>query len=43
MNVVPMQPNFYNHYNPNFPITIDYDSLPLPKLDDLKEKIEKLL
>tara|TARA_B100001093_G_scaffold129420_1_gene122007 strand:- start:1510 stop:2394 length:885 start_codon:yes stop_codon:yes gene_type:complete len=43
MNVVPEQPNMYNYYNPYFPITIDYDSLPKPKLDDLKEEIEKLL
>ena len=43
MNVVPEQPNMYNYYNSDFPITIDYDLLPKPKLDDLKEKIEKLL
>ena len=43
MNVVPEQPNMYNYYNPNFQITIDYDSLIKPKLDDLKEEIEKLL
>ena len=43
MNVVPEQPNMYNYYNSDFPITIDYDSLPKPKLDDLKEEIEKLL
>lgn len=43
MNVVPEQPNMYNYYNYDFPITIDYDSLPKPNLDDLKEEIEKLL
>ena len=43
MNVVPEQPNMYNYYNTNFPITIDYDSLPKPNIDDLKEEIEKLL
>ena len=43
MNVVPEQPNMYNHYNPSKPISIDYDSLPIPKLDDLKEEIEKIL
>ena len=43
MNVVPEQPNMYNYYNSDFSITIDYDSLPKPKLDDLKEEIEKLL
>ena len=43
MNVVPEQPNIYNYYNPDFPITIDYDSLIKPKIHDLREKIEKLL
>ena len=43
MNVVPEQPNTYNYYNPNNLITIDYDSLIKPKIDDLKEEIEKLL
>tara|TARA_Y100000389_G_scaffold191373_1_gene217465 strand:+ start:1565 stop:2449 length:885 start_codon:yes stop_codon:yes gene_type:complete len=43
MNVVPEQPNMYNYYNSDFPITIDYDSLPKPNIDDLKEEIEKLL
>ena len=43
MNVIPHQPNLYNYYNPDFPIIIDYDSLPVPNLDDLREKIEELL
>ena len=36
---VPLQP----YYNQGNKITIDYASLPKPKLDDLKEEIEKLL
>jgi len=36
---VPLQP----YYNKDNRITIDYASLPKPKLDDLKEEIEKLL
>jgi hypothetical protein len=36
---VPLQP--YN--NQGTRITIDYASLPKPKLDDLKEEIDKLL
>ncbi len=43
MNVVPEQPNMYNYCNSSLPIIIDYDSLPKPNIDDLKEKIEKLL
>tara|TARA_B110000444_G_C18727280_1_gene541527 strand:- start:162 stop:1046 length:885 start_codon:yes stop_codon:yes gene_type:complete len=43
MNIVPEQPNTYNYYNSDFPINIDYDSLPKPNIDDLKEKIIKLL
>ena len=43
MNVIPCQPNLYNYYNPEHPIIIDYDSLPVPNLDDLREKIEELL
>ena len=43
MNVIPSQPNLYNYYNPEEPIIIDYDSLPVPNLDDLREKIEELL
>lgn len=43
MNVVPEQPNAYNYYNPDFPIFIDYDLLPKPYLDDIKEEIEKML
>ena len=43
MNVVPEQPNMYNYYNSNFPITIDYDSLPKPYINDLKQEIEKIL
>ena len=39
---VPLQP-YYNYYNQGTRITIDYASLPKPKLDDLKEEIEKLL
>ena len=43
MNVVPKQPNMYNYYNPDWQITINYDELPKPQIDDLIEKIEKLL
>jgi hypothetical protein len=43
MNVVPKQPNLYNYYHINNPIYINYDILPKPKIDDLKEEIEKLL
>ena len=43
MNVVPKQPNLYNYYHMNNPIYINYDILPKPKIDDLKEEIEKLL
>ena len=43
MNAIPEQPNIYNYYNSNFPITIDYDSLVKPNLDDLNEEIKKLL
>ena len=43
MNVVPEQPNTYNYYNPNNLITIDYESLMKPNIDDLKEQIEELL
>jgi len=39
---VPLQP-YYNYYNQGNRIIIDYASLPKPKLDDLKEEIEKLL
>jgi ectoine hydroxylase-related dioxygenase (phytanoyl-CoA dioxygenase family) len=39
---VPLQP-YYNYYNQGTRIAIDYASLPKPKLDDLKEEIEKLL
>lgn len=43
LNVVPNQPIFYNHYNPENPIVIDYNLLPLPNLNDLKSKIYELL
>ena len=43
MNAVPEQPNYYNYCNPQFPINIDYENLPKPKLDDLQEEIEKLI
>ena len=43
MNAVPMQPMSYNYYNPYNPIYINYNELPLPKIDDLIPKIEKLL
>ena len=43
MNVVPKQPNGYNYHNQDNQIYIDYDSLPNPDIDDLKEEIEKLL
>jgi hypothetical protein len=39
LTIVPLQP----YYNQGTRITIDYASLPKPKLDDLKEEIEKLL
>jgi hypothetical protein len=42
LTIVPLQP-YYNYYNQGNRITIDYASLPKPKLDDLKEEIEKLL
>jgi ectoine hydroxylase-related dioxygenase (phytanoyl-CoA dioxygenase family) len=42
LTIVPLQP-YYNYYNQGTRITIDYASLPKPKLDDLKEEIEKLL
>ena len=43
MNVVPQQPNYYNYYYPENKIFIDYDSLPKPNIDDLREQIEELL
>ena len=43
MNAIPKQPNFHNYYNPDNPIIIDYNSLPTPKIDDLREEIEKVL
>jgi len=43
LNPVPLQPNFYNYYNAENQITIDYDSLPKPNLDDLQLKINELL
>lgn len=43
MNVVPKQPNHYNYYYPENKIFIDYDSLAIPDLDDLREQIEDLL
>ena len=43
INVIPCQPNFYNHFNPDFPIFIDYNLLDKPYLDDIIKKIEKLL
>ena len=43
MNAVPKQPNFYNYHNPENKIIIDYDSLPKPNIDDLREQIEELL
>jgi len=43
MNPVPEQPNTYNSYFSDKKIFIDYDLLPKPDLDDLKEEIEKLL
>lgn len=43
MNVIPNQPNLYNYYNQDFPIFIDYESLPVPNLEDLRTKIEELL
>ena len=43
MNVVPKQPNHYNYYYPENKIFIDYDSLAIPDLDDLREQIENLL
>ena len=43
MATVPEQPMSYNFCNPDDPIFIDYESLPVPNLEDLKEKIEELL
>ena len=40
--VVPAQP-YYNYYYPESKIIIDYNLLPKPRLDDLKEEIYKLL
>ena len=42
MNAIPKQPNTYNYYN-NDNIKIDYDNLPIPYIDDLMEKIEKII
>jgi hypothetical protein len=41
LTIVPLQP-YYNYYSESR-IIIDYDSLPKPKLEDLKEEIYKLL
>ena len=41
-NIKVEQANFYNYNNPDDPIYIDYQSLPKPDLDDMKEEIEKL-
>ena len=35
--------SIYNYCNPDDAIFIDYESLPVPNLEDLKEKIEELL
>tara|TARA_B110001452_G_scaffold267348_1_gene276880 strand:- start:2759 stop:3637 length:879 start_codon:yes stop_codon:yes gene_type:complete len=43
INTVPLQPNYYNYYNPENPIYIDYKNLPKPYLDDLLLEIDKLL
>lgn len=43
MNVIPIQPNAYNYYNPEEEIIIDYDLLPVPYLNDLIVKINELL
>ncbi len=43
MNPVPKQPNNYNYYYPDNAIYIDYDSLEIPEIDDLMDKIKKLL
>ena len=40
---VPKQANLYNYYNPDTPINIDYQSLPIPDIDDLHDEIYKLL
>ena len=40
---VALQPMSYNYCNPDDAIFIDYESLPPPRLEDLKEKIEQLL
>lgn len=42
LSIVPAQPR-YNYYNPDNKIIIDYTELLPPRLDDLKEEIEKLL
>lgn len=41
LTIVPLQP-YYNYYSES-KIIIDYDKLPKPKLEDLKEEIYKLL
>jgi hypothetical protein len=43
INPVPLQPNFYNYYNTDNPIIIDYDNLPKPELHDLQLKINELI
>jgi len=43
LNPVPKQANFYNYYNPEQPIYIDYDALPIPEIQDLEDKIYELL
>jgi len=40
---VPQQPNMYNYRNPKNLLFIDYESLPVPELDDLHDEIYKLL
>lgn len=37
------QPKTYNYYNPNNEISIDYNNIPKPELNDLLPEIKKLL
>ena len=42
MATVPEQPMSYNFCNPDDPIFIDYESLPVPNLEDLKAEFSEL-
>jgi len=43
ISAVPLQPNTYNYYNHRDPIYIDYESLKEPYLNDIYDKILKIL